>query len=209
MTQSTTERPDAILVRHFATPLNEKGISRGHLPIGIDKELAKKLAPEVARVLDQYGITRLISSDLPRAEQSTKLIASLMAAKPELEHTEELETWNPGDRVAGKPEKETIPIRQKYIKYHDEKPPDGEAFDAFIDRFRAERKNIMKPGTAFVAHGHHVLAAPAVFMDEEIDPKKLATLDEEYPPAGVYGFYLNRNDVRIERLDNGKENSDG
>lgn len=206
---SSPRRPDAILVRHFPTPLNEHAVSRGWLDVGIDKEAANKLAPGVASTLERYGVDTLVSSDLPRAEQSAKLIAKHMDGDIQIEPTASLRTWNVGD-MAGKKESETVPKRQKFIKYPDEKPKGGEPFQEFLDRYTPELKEIVErrakgEGVAFVAHGHHILAAPHILQDEEVDPDKLPTLDEDFPPSGVYGFFTNGGKVRIERLDASKK----
>ncbi len=188
-------------MRHFASPLNEKKISRGWLGVGIDKELAETQAPGVAATLKAHGITKLVSSDLPRAEQSAKLIADHMDEGVDVSSTRRLRTWDVGD-MAGEKEAVTVPKRQKYIKYPDETPAGGEAFEDFIDRFSGEAPDLEKPGVAFVAHGHHLLAAPSVFAGEgDVDPKKLASLDEDHPPGGVWGIYRAGNKVDVRRLD--------
>lgn len=208
---SSSRRPDAILVRHFPSALNERSVSRGWLRVGIDKEEAKKLAPGVASTLERYGVDTLVSSDLPRARESAEMIAKEMDGDVEIESTPKLRTWNPGDEVAGKKESETIPIRQKFIKYPDMKPKGGEPWGPtdepnFMDRYRPELKDILarrKRGenVAFVAHGHQLLAAPHILSDEEVDPKNLPSLDERHPPGGVWGLYVNGDKIRIERLD--------
>jgi broad specificity phosphatase PhoE len=189
----------------FPTPLNEHGISRAWLSTGIDKEAAQKLAPGVAATLKKYGVDTLLSSDLPRGEQSAKLIAREMGGDVEVESTGALRTWNTGD-MGGKKESETIPKRMKFIKYPEEKPPGGESFQDFLDRFEPELEEILqrrKDGEelAFIAHGHHLLAAPHILADEEVDPKKLPNLDEDYTPGGVWGFFVEGKEIRIERLD--------
>lgn len=201
----SSRRPDAILARHFPTPLNERGISRAWLSTGIDQDLAKKLAPKVARTLEKYGVDTLLSSDLPRGEQSAKAIADQMDGNAPVEATRALRTWNTGE-MGGKKESETIPQRMKFIKYPDEKPKGGESFQQFIDRFKPELEEILsrrKDGenVAFIAHGHHLLAAPHLLAGEEVDPKKLPNLDEDFQPGGVWGFYVNGDKIRIERLD--------
>lgn len=202
---SDPRRPDAILVRHFASPLNERKVSRGWLSVGIDKERAEKQVPGVAKALARYGVDSLVSSDLPRAQQSAKLIAQEMGGDIPVESTAALRTWNVGS-MAGKKEAETIPLRQKFIKYAEEKPKGGEPFQDFLDRYQPELEEIMHrreqgEGVAFVAHGHHLLAAPHILQGEEVDPKKLTTLDEDYEPGAVYGFFRDGNKARIERLD--------
>jgi broad specificity phosphatase PhoE len=203
--QSNQKRPDAILARHFPTPLNERGISRAWLSTGIDQEAAKKLVPKVAATLKKYDVDTLLASDLPRAEQSAKLIADEMGGDVPIEATRALRTWNTGE-MGGKKESETIPKRMKFIKYPDEKPKGGESFQIFLDRFEPELEEILErrkegENIAFIAHGHHLLAAPHILADEEVDPEKLPKLDEAYEPGGVYGFYVEGEKIRIERLD--------
>jgi broad specificity phosphatase PhoE len=201
------DKPSAILVRHFASPLNEKKVSRGWLGVGIDRELAEKLAPGVAETLKQHGITKLVSSDLPRATQSAKLIAEQMDGV-DVSSTRRLRTWNTGD-MAGEKESVTIPQRQKFIKYPDESPAGGEPFERFIERFKTELPSVQKPGVAFVAHGHHLLAAPEVFAGkDEVDPKKLPSLDEDFPPGGVYGFYPGGEVKRLDKETHDKLEND-
>src|ERR1700674_441219 len=170
---SKSTRPDAILVRHFATPLNEHKVSRGWLSVGIDQDEAKKLVPGVASTLERYGVDTLVSSDLPRAQESAKLIAREMGGDVDVENTRALRTWNVGD-MAGKKESETVPIRQKLIKYPEEKAKDGESFQNFLDRYKPELEEIVQrradgDNLAFVAHGHHLLAAPHILADEDVD----------------------------------------
>ena len=203
--QKPPRRPDAILVRHFATPLNEHAVSRGWLSVGIDKDEAEKLVPGVASTLERYGVDILISSDLPRAEQSAKLIAREMGGDVEVEDSRALRTWNVGD-MAGKKEAETVPIRQKLIKYPEEKAKGGESFQSFLNRYEPELENIVQrradgENVAFVAHGHHLLAAPHILADEEVDPKNLPTLDEDHPPGTIWGFFKDGDKIKIERLD--------
>jgi len=197
------KRPDFIAARHFPSPYNEQGISRGWLPIGIDKAEAKKLMPEVVRVFEKYGVDTIISSDLPRGTQSAELIADNMDPEPETESYEALNTWDTGTKVAGKKESETIPLRQKYIKNPEIAMPGGESWQDFIDRFKPELEDIVerrKNGEeiAFIAHGHHLLAIPHLLKDEEVDAKKLPTLDEDYEPGHAFLFFIEGDTVRIE-----------
>jgi broad specificity phosphatase PhoE len=198
-------RPDLIAIRHFASTLNERKISRGLMRVGIDKDAAKPLLPGIVKILKDHDIHSLISSDLPRAEQSMDLIAKAMPWEMETETTPELETWDVGD-MAGKKESETIPMRKRYIKYPEEKPPGGEPFQDWLDQFRPELKDILKrrkagENLAAIFHGHQVLAAPHILQDEEVDPDKLPALDEDFPPGSTYGLYLDGKQIEIVRLD--------
>ena len=172
---------------------------------GIDKEAAEKIVPQVAATLKKEGVDTLISSTLPRSKQSMDLIAREMG-DVETETTPRLKTWNTGDQVAGKPEKETIPLREKYIKNSEIEMPGGESWDEFMDRFGVELKDFQKrraagENVAMVGHGHHLLAVPALLTDQSVDPKKLASLDRDHAPGGVFGFFLENGKVRMERLD--------
>lgn len=197
------KRPDAIIARHFPTPLNESHVSRAWLPVGIDKEVAEPLAKKVAAIFKQYGVDSIVSSDLPRAEQSMELIADTMGGDIDTKSSRDLRTWNTGD-MGGKKESETVPKRMKYIKYPEEKVPGGEPFQDFEDRFRDELNEIVdrrKQGEeiAMVGHGHHLLAAPHIMQDEDVDPEKLPSLDEDFKPGGVFLFFVQKDgSVKIE-----------
>lgn len=189
-----TRRPDAIIARHFPTALNEHKVSRAWLPVGIDKEAAKKLAPAIAKIFDQYKIDTILCSNLPRGEQSAEIIGEYMKAEPEIESTADLRTWNTGD-MGGKKESETVPKRMKLIKYPDIEAPGGESFQDFLDRYEPELQDIVdrrKAGEeiAFIAHGHHLLCTPHILQDEEVDPKNLEGLDEDFKPGGVWAFFI-------------------
>lgn len=205
-----TPRPDFIVARHFPTPDNENGISRGWRPTGIDRKAAEKLVPNVAGTLKKHGIDKLVSSTLPRSEQSMDLIADEMGGEVRKESTNRLKTWNTGDQVAGKPESETIPLRQKYMKNSEIEMPGGESWDDFLERFGTEVRAIARrrdkgEEVALIGHGHHILAAPAILSGTPADPKALDSLDEKYPPGSVYAMYDNG---RVERLDNPKGETD-
>jgi broad specificity phosphatase PhoE len=173
---------------------------------GIDRPAALKKAPAVAAALKKQGVDSLVSSTLPRAEQSMNLIAREMGDGVDTQSTGKLKTWNTGDKVAGKPEKETIPLREKYIKNSEIEMPGGESWDDFMDRFGVELRDIQERRAsgeeiALIGHGHHLLAVPSLLSGEPVDPKKLASLDSEHEPGGVYAFYAEGKNVRIERLD--------
>jgi broad specificity phosphatase PhoE len=202
-------KPDLIVARHLPTTQNERGISRGWLSTGIDRKTAEPLAEKAAKALNAQGVDTLVSSDLPRAEQSTKLIAEKMGGDVRTSATSRLRTWNTGDDVAGKPEKETIPLRQKYLKNSEIEMPGGESWDEFMSRFGTElhaieRRRAKGENVALVGHGHHIMAVPELLGGQKVDPKKLATLDSDYEPGGVYGFHKEGNNVRVERLDKGE-----
>lgn len=210
--EKKTRRPDAILARHFPTPLNERGISRAWLSTGIDQEVADRMAPRIAKTLEKYDVDALVSSDLPRGKQSAEAIAKHMKGDLPVESTRDLRTWNTGD-MGGKKESETIPKRIKFIKYPEEKPPGGESFQTFLDRFKPELEEIIErrkngEGLAFIAHGHHLLAAPHILADEEVDPNNLSKLDENFEPGSVWGFFVNGDDITIERLDKKEKTSE-
>lgn len=126
------------------------------------------------------------------------------------ESTPELDTWDTGDKVAGKPEKETIPLRQKYIKNSEIEMPGGESWDEFMERYGKELATIEQrrakgEEVGQIGHGHHLLATAALMEDRPVNGDELADLDERFPPGGVYGFFRTPNGVEMRRLDDGEE----
>ncbi len=196
------------LVRHVATRWNEGGTgkerSRGWADVPPDPEQLKKLGPGIVAQLQQLGVKRLVSSDLPRAAKTADWLGKEMDVP--VEATRRLRTWDTGV-MAGKLEKETIPQRKKYMKYPEEKPPGGESFEDFLARFEPELNKWLKHNeerpdrpVAVVIHGHQALAAPAVLNGGEVEPRALDQLDREFPPGSVILVRKKGEEITVERI---------
>lgn len=183
--------PVSILVlRHFATPLNagQGGAerSRSWSGVGIDRERAGPLADKAARIFDAHGVSEITGSDLPRAVQSMKLVASKMRERPKVAPSAQARTWNTGE--AGKPEKDAREQRKKFVKHPDEPMPGGESFNDFRDRFRpflegqiAQARRNPEIKRAIVMHGHEVMDAENQLNGEPMKDEHWARLDQIKP----------------------------
>ncbi len=196
------------LVRHVPTRWNEGGTgkerSRGWADVPPNPQQLKKLGPGIVTQLQQLGVKRLLSSDLPRAAKTAEWLGQEMDVPVEL--TRRLRTWDTGD-MAGKLERETIPQRKKYMKYPDTKPPGGEPFEDFLARVEPElrrwlRHNEQHPDepAAIVVHGHMVLAAPAVLNGGEVEPEELDRLDRDFPPGSVILVGKSGDEITVKRI---------
>ncbi len=196
------------LVRHVATRWNEGGTgkerSRGWADVPPDPEQLKKLGPGIVAELQQLGVKRLLSSDLPRAAKTAEWLGKEMDVP--VEATRRLRTWDTGD-MAGKLERETIPQRKKYMKYPDTKPPGGEPFEDFLARVEPELRNWLRHNehhpdapAAIVVHGHMVLAAPAVLNGGEVEPEELDRLDRDFPPGSVILVGKSGDEITLKRI---------
>jgi len=193
------------ILRHIPTKLNAQGISRSWLRVPPDPEKLEEMGPGMAKALEPYHVAKIRSSDLPRAARTAQFIGDRMDVP--VETSEDLRTWNTGSDVAGKKESQTIPIRQKYIKYPEEKPRGGESFQDFMDRNTPEIKeavehNRKNPGSrmALMLHGHHVMAIEEMYSGKEVDPAKLNKLDEEFPPGSVMLLHVRAGGAELERI---------
>jgi broad specificity phosphatase PhoE len=154
-----------LLVRHFATPANERGISRGWSDVGIDRKEAHGDAERVAAVLKAHGVGELLTSDLRRARESAELIAEKMGGEVRVTPKRELRTWKTG--MDGKPEADTRSKRQYLASHPDRKPPGGENFNSVRNRYSAELSPLLDrardgENVAAVIHGHQAMMTRAV-----------------------------------------------
>jgi broad specificity phosphatase PhoE len=193
------------ILRHFPTALNEKGVSRSWLRVPPDPEEVKKLLPGVVKTMKGLGVSSIESSDLPRASGSAKAVADELDVP--MKSSYEWRTWNSGSEVSGKKESETIPIRQRYIKHPDTKPRGGEEFQDFLDRSEPQLKRVMEENRkdpespkALVLHGHHMMALEDLMSGEPVDPKRLETLDKDFPPGSVSLLRMNGDSAKLERI---------
>jgi broad specificity phosphatase PhoE len=193
------------IIRHIPTALNAKGISRSWLKVGPDPEKLEELGPGIADTLEDLGVVKIRSSDLPRARKTADWLGDKLGIP--VSSTYDLRTWNTGSEVSGKKESETIPIRKKYIKNSEIAPRGGEAFQDFIDRNIAEFKtaaqyNQKNPDApmALLVHGHHLMAAEEMFTGEDVDPGELDSLDKNFPPGSVMLLHIRGKNAEIERI---------
>ena len=199
------------VARHAATAYNVGGSrqerSRGHSDVPADPAQLEAQGPEIAAEFKRQGVTRIISSDLPRAADTAKFVGEQMDVPVELRR--QLRTWDTGE-MSGKLEKETLPVRKKYIRFSDMRPKGGEEFDAFFDRFSSElnkwvRHNIAHPDhpVGLILHGHEVMSLEQAISGGEVKPEQLDTLDELYPPGSVILLRIHGDpprQVKIERV---------
>jgi len=206
---SSRSAQEAILpiARHVATAYNvggpHKERSRGHSNVPADPAQLKAQGPGIAAEFKRQGVTRIISSDLPRAADTARFVGEQMDVPVELRR--QLRTWDTGE-MAGKLEKETLPLRKKYIRFSDTQPKGGEEFDAFFDRFSSELNKWVRHNQAhphdpvgLILHGHEVMSLEQAISGGEVKPEQLDTLDKHYPPGSVILLRINGDKVSIER----------
>jgi broad specificity phosphatase PhoE len=194
------------IVRHVPTALNEKGISRSWLRVPPDPKKLEEMGPGIVKTLKALGVTSLESSDLPRASGTAEYLAKQLDIPTKSLY--EWRTWNSGSEVSGKKESETIPIRQRYIKHPDTKPPGGEEFGEFLDeraepslkRVIEEKRKKPEENKGLVLHGHHMMALEDMMSNRPVDPKRLETLDKDYPPGSVSLLHIGDGGARLERI---------
>jgi broad specificity phosphatase PhoE len=193
------------IVRHVPTALNEKGISRSWLRVPPDPEKLEELGPGIVKTLKGLNVGSIESSDLPRASGTAKYLADGLDVPTRSSY--DWRTWNSGSEVSGKKESETIPIRQKYIKHPDTKPRGGEEFQEFLDRAEPQLKRVLdenqkNPGEqkALVLHGHHMMAIEDMMNGHPVDPKRLETLDKDFPPGSVSLLHVRSGGAELERI---------
>lgn len=146
------------LVRHgdtmdnAATPGPE--LERGWEPIGL-ADMGRKEVARTGRKLEGKGIKALISSDLPRAAQSARIVGAELDVEPEF-HSQ-LRTWNLGE-LTGKPQAQADKVAAQLVRRApDRVPPGGESFDQFRRRVFAGLSDVLAnhPGTiAVVIHAN-------------------------------------------------------
>jgi broad specificity phosphatase PhoE len=176
------------LIRHAPTRLNdpEHERSRGWGMFPPDPEKLKELVPQIAEVLQNESIRRLVASDLPRAAVTARELGKEMGIPHHV--TRQLRTWNTGG-MTGKSEKEVVPLKKKYIEHPDLKPPDGEPFEAFEKRWGRALRQFMRHNeshpddqVALVIHGNMDMSAPAIVLEEKVTAKHY---DQMRPPGSI------------------------
>ncbi len=193
------------LVRHVPTKLNAQGISRSWLRVPPDPEKLEELGPGIAETLKKLNVNELRSSDLPRAARTADWLGEKLGVP--VEKTYNLRTWDTGNRVAGKKESETIPIRKQYIRNSEIAPAGGESFENAIERNKPEFKEAQRYNAkhadaprALVVHGHHMMFAEQIFSGKPKNANELDSLDDDFPPGSVMLLHVRPDGAELERI---------
>jgi broad specificity phosphatase PhoE len=158
-----------ILIRHGHTSLNIPGQEerlRGWLDVPLSEQGLRE-AEDTARIVANFGIKTIFSSDLTRALQTSEIISRVVQAP--ITPTPELRPWNLGV-FAGQLVHQLIPFLRLLNQVPDAVAPGGESWNQFYERYSKRLLSLMevahkaKHNIAAVAHVRNFLTAPTVVL---------------------------------------------
>lgn len=150
-----TQPNKLIIARHGDTTLNSEDKIRGWLNVPLDKN-GKKAAVELADTLKDKNIDGIISSDLIRAKQTSKILSRHLGV-PVIKTSPKLRTWKMGE-LNGQDAKSNEKVIEDLVKkYPDAMVKGAESFDTFKKRLITEIKGIAhkNPDKTLAIVTHH------------------------------------------------------
>ncbi len=120
----------AYFVRHGETEANEDDRARGWGKWPLTEE-GKRQAEEAGQFLVGHGITKIISSDLPRAKQTAGIVSRILGVP--VEYSKEIRSLNVGE-FTGADKGETRDRFLPYLREPKRQIPGGESIAGFIKR---------------------------------------------------------------------------
>lgn len=142
--------PTLVLLRHGETPYNsekDRERVRGWINVPLN-ETGRKEAEKIAKRLEQVKASFIVSSDLDRAFETAKIIQLAMEKnqkrKIKLVKNHHLRPWNMGTLQG-----ETVSTVRKTMLQHQimnksTAPPNGEPFNAFLQRFLSFFRTLLR-----------------------------------------------------------------
>lgn len=129
--EPNTEQPGGegklFLVRHGDTPMNDENLVHGWTDTPLNDKGIEQ-AHKAAESLKDKDITRIVSSDLPRAKQTANILAKKLDVPVTFDPN--LRTWDSGDLDGTDKHAEL----EKYAKEGGTPPGSSESFNDFKDR---------------------------------------------------------------------------
>jgi len=183
------------IVRHGSTEMNnsdpDKDLIRGHIDVPLDDKGRREAGEAAQNIADQGGVNHVIASDLGRTQETGQIIADKNGATMELDPG--LRPWKFGPTIEGKPTAKMLPEIKRLTENPDERPPEGETFnefkDRFLDAFHRAQENHADKNTAIVTHyrGTKLLDAwRATGTDNDtIDKAIFEKYDKDKTPGNV------------------------
>jgi broad specificity phosphatase PhoE len=187
--------PKTFIVRHGSTEMNNadpaKDLIRGHLDVPLDDKGKKEAKETAAKIAEQGGVSHIVASDLGRTLQTAAEISKATGAT--IEPDPGLRPWKLGPTIEGHPTSKMLPKIAELTDNPDTRPPGGETFNEFKDRFLSAWNRIQAEhpdkNTAVVTHyrGTKLLDAwrAAGVDNNEIDKGVFETYDKNKKPGHV------------------------
>ena len=189
-------QPKTFIVRHGSTEMNnadpKKDLIRGHINVPLDKKGRAEAVDTAQQIASQGGVQHIVSSDLDRTMSTAAEISKQNGGAP-IRPDAGLRPWNFGPTIEGKVTADMLPKIAELTANPDQRPPGGETFNEFKDRFldafhRAQADNADK-NTAIVTHyrGTKLLDAwrATGVNNDTIDPKVFAQYDKAKKPGNI------------------------
>lgn len=145
--------------RHADTNNDEKGITSGPNQDPLSKD-GKKDSHDLANEVKDKGVTKIISSDLERAKETSQIVADKTGAK--VEHDPNLRTWDIG-QFDGSTDKEFKRVQDYFVNHPDatefEGKKVGETFNQYKDRVIKARTELEKEpaSTLLINHSNNMM----------------------------------------------------
>jgi broad specificity phosphatase PhoE len=180
--------PQFYLARHGETDDDVPGREKvtGWLDVPLNKR-GRQNASKAGRFLQRKGITHIVSSDATRAEQTADIVADVTGLKVVV--SDKLCSWNMG-AMAGMDVEAAKPFLTFFQKKPDCKPPEGEPFQQFYNRFKGAFYGMVSYVKRFpdskplmVTHSQAMDIIPWFLKD--IEPGQALEFGEGIPPGGV------------------------
>jgi broad specificity phosphatase PhoE/ribosomal protein S18 acetylase RimI-like enzyme len=131
-------RPKTFIVRHGSTEMNnadpDKDLIRGHINVPLDNKGRAEAATAATDVAKQGGVKQIFSSDLDRTMETARAIQKENPGAT-ITSDDRLRPWNFGPTIEGKPTSDMLPKIRDLTANPDKRPPGGETFNEFKDRF--------------------------------------------------------------------------
>ena len=176
------------LVRHGLTKDDVKGNEKvtGWLDVPLNAE-GKLNAKMAGYFLKRKGVSHIVSSDLIRTKQTADIVGDITGLK--VVESDKLRSWNMG-AMAGMDVEAAKPFLTFFQKKPDCKPPEGEPFQQFYNRFKGAFYGMVSYVKRFpdskplmVTHSQAMDIIPWFLKD--IEPGQALEFGEGIPPGGV------------------------
>ncbi len=177
------------LIRHGSTHMNHEDPKldrvKGMRDVPLD-ERGLNVAEQAGKKLKDLGVTHVLASDLSRGRHTAEIIASHTGAKVAV--TPRLRPWDVG-MLSGKPYYSVSHLLKYYQQNPDERPPGGEKYRDFHDRFKAAVPELLdfakgQPGKiAVVVHSRHLHALDSVMTGG--DPQSVTKVSGSAVPGAI------------------------